>query len=256
MAGRTIWKGSIHFGGVDVPVKLHTAVREERVQFHLLHRRDHVRLKQQMVCAHEKVPVPAEEQARGFEVEEGRYLLVDPEELEQADPGESRIIEVHEFVRSEQIDPVFLERVYYLEPEPPLKGYNALAGALGEMGLAGVCTWTMRKRSYLGALQMSGRILRLTALRYADEVIAVASLELQAIPLAEKELNIGTELISQLTAPFQPQKFENEHQRKLQQLIDKKARGEKIAILRPRRLKPTPSDKLLQALEASLKKVA
>jgi len=256
MAGRAIWKGYIHFGGFDVSVKLHPAVKEERIQFHLLHRRDHIKLKQQMVCAYEKVPVPTEEQTRGLELEKGKYLLVDPAELEQVEPEESRIIEVHEFVKTEQIDPVFLDRVYYLEPGVPSKGYNALAGALRDMDVAGICTWTMRKRSYLGALQMSGKILRLNTLRYADEVISVKSLELQEIPLAEKELKIGSDLINQLTAPFQPQKFENEHQKKLQQLIDKKARGEKIAILRPRRLKPTTSDKLLQTLEASLKKVA
>ena len=256
MAGRVIWKGTIHFGGVDVPVKLHTAVKEERIQFHLLHKRDHIKLKQQMVCAYENIPVPAEEQVRGLELEEGKYLLVDPAELEQAEPEESRIIDVHEFVKTEQIDPVFLERVYSLEPDDHAKRYNAFAAALREMDMAGICTWTMRKRSYLGALQMRGKILRLNTLRYADEVISVKSLELQEIPLAEKELKIGSDLIDQLTAPFQPQKFENEHQKKLQQLIDKKARGEKIAILRPRRLKPTSSDKLLQALEASLKKVA
>jgi len=124
------------------------------------------------------------------------------------------------------------------------------------MDAEGICTWTMRKRSYIGALQSSGKILRLNALRYADEVISARSLELPNIPLSEKELKIGSDLINQLTAPFQPRKFENEHQKKLQGLIDKKARGEKIAILRPRRLKPTASDKLLQTLEASLKRVA
>jgi len=256
MTGRAIWKGHIHFGAVDVPVKLHTAVKEERVQFHLLHKPDHVKLKQQMVCAYEKVPVPVEQQARGFEVEDGKYVLVDPTELDQAEPEESRLIEVHEFVKTEQIDPVFLERVYYLEPDTHLKGYNALVGALGEMNLEGICTWTMRKRSYFGALQMSGKILRLNTLRFADEVISVKSLELQNIPLSEKELKIGSDLINQMTGLFQPQKFKNEHQKKLQQLIDKKARGEKIVFLRPRRLKPTRSDKLLQILEASLKKVA
>ena len=239
-----------------MPVKLHAAVREERIQFHLLHRRDHVKLKQQMVCAYEKVPVPAEEQARGFELEEGKYILVDPTELDQAEPEESRIIEVHEFVKTEQIDPVFLERVYYLEPDVHVKGYNALVGALGEMDVEGICTWTMRKRSYVGALQVSGKILRLNTLRYADEVISAKSLELQNIPLSEKELKIGSDLINQLTGPFEPRKFENEHQKKLQDLIDKKARGEQIAIRRPRRLKPTKPDELLQALEVSLKKVA
>ncbi len=256
MTSTAIWKGNIHFGGIDVPVKLHGAVREERIQFHLLHRRDHVKLRQQMICAHEKVPVPVEAQARGFELGEGRYLLIDPAELEQIKPVESRVIEVHEFVKRGRIDPLYLERAYSLEPEPHEKGYNALVGAMREMGVEGICTWTMRKRSYFGALQPSGRILRLMTLRHADEVIPVKSLELPDISLSEKELKIGGELINQLTAPFQPQKFGNEHQNKLRRLIDQKVRGEKIAILPLRRLKPTASDKLLQALEASLKKVA
>jgi len=259
MAGATIWKGSIHFGDTDVPVKLHTAVKEERIQFHLLHKRDRVRLRQQMVCAYEKHPVPAEEQSKGFEVEEGKYIIVDPEELEQTAPESSRMIEVHEFVKTAQIDPIFHDRVYYLEPDITNiqgKGYSALVGALKEMDVAGICTWTMRKRSYIGALQARGKILRLNTLRYADEVIPIESLELQDVSLSEKELKIGSLLIDQLTAPFEPQKFGNEHQKKLQEMIEKKARGEKIVVLAPRRLKPTKSDDLLQVLEASLKKAA
>ncbi len=256
MAGGTIWKGSIHFGDTNVPVKLHAAVKEERIQFHLLHRRDHVRLRQQMICAYEKIPVPTEAQIKGFEVEDGKYIIVDPAELEQTTPESSRMIEVHEFVKTEQIDPILLDRVYYLEPDTFLGGYNELVEALNEMDVEGICTWTMRKRSYLGALQASGKILRLNTLRYADELISVNSLGLQEIPVSEKELKIGSDLINQLAAPFQPQKFENEHQKKLQKLIEKKARGEKIAVMRPRLLQPTAPDQLLQALQASLKKVA
>jgi DNA end-binding protein Ku len=259
MAGGTLWKGNIHFGDMDVPVKLHSAVREERIQFHLLHKGDQVKLRQQMVCAYEKQPVPTEEQSKGFEVEEGKYLIVDPEELEQTASESSRMIEVHEFVKTAQIDPLFLDRVYYLEPDMAGiqgRGYDALVKALKDMDVEGICTWTMRKRSYFGALQASGKILRLNTLRYADEVVQVKSLDLQDIPLSEKELKIGGDLINQLTAPFEPRKFENEHQKKLQDMIEKKARGEKIAVLAPRRLKPTESDELLQVLEASLKKVA
>ena len=259
MAGGTIWKGYIHFGDTDVAVKLHTAVREERIQFHLLHSRDQVRLRQQMVCAYEKQPVPTEEQTKGFEVEDGKYIIVDPEELEQTVPESNRMIEVHEFVKTGQIDPIFLDRVYYLEPDIANiqgKGYSALVKALKETDVAGICTWTMRKRSYLGALQASGKVLRLNTLRYADEVVPVKSLGLQDVPLSEKELTIGSDLIEKLTAPFEPRKFENEHQKKLQQMIEMKARGEKIAVLAPRRLKPTESDQLLQTLEASLKKAA
>lgn len=256
MAGRTIWKGYIHFGDTDVPVKLHTAVKEDRIHFHLLHKPDRVKLRQQMICAYEKVPVSLEEQVKGFELAERKYILVDPAELEETEPESSRMIEVHEFVKTGQIDPIFLERVYYLEPDTLFKGYNALVEALKEMGVAGICTWSMRKRSYLGALQARGKLLRLNTLRYADEVIPVKSLDLQKFPLSEKELKIGGDLINQLTVPFQPEKFDNEHEKKLRNLLERKARGEKIALLPPRRLKPTAPDKLLQTLEASLKKVA
>ncbi len=259
MAGATIWKGYIHFGDRDVPVKLHSAVKEERIEFHLLHARDQVRLRQQMICAYEKQPVPAEEQTKGFEMEEGKYLIIDPEELEQVAPEGNRMIEVHEFVKTGQIDTVFFDRFYYLEPDiAGLQGkaYMALVKALKELDVAGICTWTMRKRSYFGALQAGRKVLRLSTLRYADEVVAAASLGLQNVALSEKELKIGGDLINQLTASFEPQKFENEHQKKLQEMIEKKARGEKIAVLAPRRLQPTESDRLLEVLEASLKKAA
>jgi DNA end-binding protein Ku len=256
MAGRAIWKGYIHFGDVNVPVKLHSAVKEERIQFHLLHKPDRIKLKQQMVCAYEKLPVPAEEQIRGFELEDGKYIPIDPAELEEIAPENSRIIEVHEFVRTEQIDPIFRDRVYYLEPDTYSKEYNALMTALTEMDAEGVCTWIMRKRSYHGSLQTNGKILRLNTLRYADEVIPPKSLGLKEITLSEKELKVGSDLIDKLSAPFRPQKFSNEHQEKLQKLIDQKVRGEKIAILRPRHLKATAPNKLLQTLEASIKKVA
>jgi DNA end-binding protein Ku len=215
-----------------------------------------VRLRQQMVCAIEKQPVPADEQSRGFEVEEGKYIIIDQEELDQTAPESGRVIEVHEFVKTGQIDPLFLERVYYLEPDLQGKGYGALVRAMTDLDVAGICTWTMRKRSYFGALRAAGKSLRLNTLRYADEVITAASLGLQDVPLSEKELSIGSELIDKLTAPFEPRKFENEHERKLRDLIGRKARGETIAVLPPRRLVPTESGRLLEALEASLKKAA
>lgn len=256
MAGTTIWKGSIRFGETSVAVKLHAAVREERIRFHLLHQSDGVRLHQQMICALEQTPVPPEEQIKGYEVEAGKYLLVDPEELEQTTPERSRTIEVHEFVPRARIDPLFRARTYYLEADILATGYRELAEVLEELDVAGLCTWTMRKRAYFGAVQAWGGLLRLATLRYADEVVATSALGLQELPLAEKELRIGRELIQQLTAPFAPQKFINEHEQKLHQLIEKKARGEKLVLLKPRQLSPTAPDQLLETLVASLKKVA
>ncbi|HTG01559.1 MAG TPA: Ku protein [Nitrospirota bacterium] len=259
MAGSTIWKGSIHFDGTDVPVKLHSAVKEEHIQFHLLHRRDQVRLRQQMLCALDGHPVPAGEQAKGFEVEKGKYVLIDPAELEQLVPEGSRMIDIREFVRSSQIAPSFLERVYYLEPDgAPLRGgeYHALVRIMKELDVSGIGVWSMRKRSYVGALHSNGNILLLTTLRHADEVIPADTLGLGNVPVTDRELEIGSELIARLTVPLDPARYANDHQARLQEMIAKKARGEGIAILSPKLLKPTPPDDLLRVLEESLRKAA
>jgi DNA end-binding protein Ku len=256
MAGRTIWKGSIHFESIHIPVKLHTAVKEQRIQFHLLHMRDHARLEQRMVCSNEEVIVPREEQVKGFEISKGQYVLVDPEELKGVEANGDRILEVREFVRGDQIDPRFFDRVYYLESERSLKSYSTLAEVLKETGWVGICTWTMRKRPYLGALQGYGKTLRLITLKFYDEVISVDSLGLPEASLVERELRAGRDLIHQLSGPFEPRQFANEHQKRVWELIERKARGEKVKILRPRKLKPTRPDELLKALEASLRKVA
>jgi len=249
----TIWIGVIHFGKVKVPVKLHTAVSQDRVQFHLLHRIDRVRLRQQMICAYEKAPVPPEEQVKGFEVAERKYVLIDQEELERAEPEARRNIEVREFIKAGEIDPVFQERTYYLEPEAAAGSYGALARALRETKTEGVCTWAMRKRSYLGALRSNGKTLRLAVLRYADELVPAGALGLENISVSEKEVGIGSELINRLTVRFKPEKYKDEHTKKLRSLIERKARGEKISLLKPRQLKGTEGGRLLEALEESLK---
>lgn len=252
----TLWIGSIQFGDIAVPVKLHTAVSQNRVQFHLLHKTDRVKLRQQMICKFDKALVPSEEQAKGFLVEERKYVLIDPEELEQINPESSRIIDVHEFVKTGNIDPVFIEHVYFLEPDSSNKSYSALAAALKDMDAQGICTWVMRKRAHFGAIESTGNTLRLNVLRYTDEIIQVKSLGLESFELSEKEVSIGSELINKLTVKFNPEKYGNEHQKKLKDMIEKKALGRKIALFTPKHLKPTASGKLLEALEKSLKKVA
>ena len=252
----TIWIGNIHFGDTDVPVKLHTAVRENLISFHLLHKTDRVRLQQRMICAFDKAPVPAEEQVKGFPLDGRKYILFDPEEIEGAEPESSRAIDVHEFVNPAEIDPVFVERTYFLEHGESSKSYSALALALKETGTEGICTWIMRKRAYFGALGSNGKTLWMNTLRYPDEIIQPETLFIEDFPLTEKELQIGSELINKLSVPFAPQKYSNEHQKKLQALIDKKARGKKITLLTPKHLKTTKADKLLETLQKSLKKAA
>ena len=256
MARRAIWKGYLHFGGIDVPVKLHTTVREQRIQFHLLHKRDGIRLKQQMVCAYEQVPVSSEEQVRGYQIEEGRYVLIRNDELDMLDPENNRMIEVHEFVKSREIDPIYYDRAYYLEPDIKNGIFRMLMNALRELDIGGICTWTMRKRTYIGALQAFNTSLRLNSIHYADEIISTSSLDLTDTAVSQKEREIGIQLINQMSGSFRPEEFTNEHQKKLQDLIDRKTRGEKITILRPKRVKTTAPDTLLETLKAGLKRVA
>ncbi|MFH0976179.1 MAG: Ku protein [Spirochaetota bacterium] len=251
---QTIWIGNIHFKDTDIPVKLHTSVTQKRIQFHLLHKTDRIRLRQQMICAYEKIPVTGAEEVKGFKVDERKYILMDSEELEETEPEKNRMIEVHEFVKAGEIDPVFMERTYYLEPGMANnKNYGLLVDILKDTGLQGICTWAMRKRAYFGAVKSDGKMLRLTTLRYADEIIKVKDLGIEAFSLSEKELEIAGELIGKLTVHFQPEKYKNEHQQKLQELIEKKARGEKLVLLKPRKRKTTPSGKLLEVLEESLR---
>ena len=252
----TIWLGTIHFENIDVPVKLHAAVSQNRVQFHQLHKKDGIRLRQQMVCRFDKTPVPAEEQVKGYQIDERKYILVDPDELERMEPESGRTIDVHEFVKGGAIDSVYIEHMYHLEPDASAKNYAVLAAALKEADAQGICTWVMRKRAYLGAITSTGSAIRLAVLRYADEILRAKSLGLDNFELSEKELQIGCELIDRLTVGFQPEKYVDEHQHKLRALIEKKIHGRKIVLSSPRHLKPTSPDKLLELLEKSLKKAA
>ncbi len=256
MAAATIWKGMLKFGEIKVPVKLHSAVRDDRIQFHLLHQSDQERLRQQMFCAHEKTAVPADEQVKGYELEKGKYIIIDPAELEQTAPGTDRSIEVHQFVKTADIEPHLVERTYYLAPDGQGADYQTLVDTLNSLEAAAICTWSMRKRSYFGAVMARGAVLRLHTLRYADEAVSVAELAVPTAVMTEKELDIGAQLIDQMTTAFEPQKFVNEHQKKLQAMIDRKIRGEHVVIMPSRRLRPTLPDKLLETLEASLKKAA
>ncbi len=253
MAGRTIWKGAIRFGEVNIPVKLHSSVREQRIAFNLLHAGDRVRLRQQMVCSHDDMPVPREHQIKGYAVAPGRYVLLSDQEAAGLEPEADRTIEVLEFVGGAEIDPRYYRRLYYLEPDGGRKPFSTLCAALDETGLVGVCQWRMRRRPYLGALR-SGRFgIELLTLRFADEVVERATLELPEVRVSEREMKIGIELIENLSAPFKPEQFRNEYQAKLREVIEQKAAGREIKIVpfRPRRA--TPGDALVQALEASLK---
>lgn len=253
MAARAIWRGVVSFGVCSVPVKLYTAIRSPRIDFHLLHDTDHERLRQRLVCALDGEPVEREQIVKGFPLDDDRYVLVDPGELEALEPESSRTIEVLDCVDSAAIDPRFYERPYFLGPDGEDGPFASLAEALAASGRAGICCWVMRKRTFLGALGCCGGILCLVILRRAEEVIPAKTLGVPDAQVSERELKTAEYLMEALAAGFKPRAFKNVFRDEVRELVARKARGGTVKPKPVRLPKPTAPDGLLAALEASLK---
>ena len=250
----TIWKGQIEFGKVRVPVRFYSAVEDRSVHFNLLHEHDHVRVRQVMVNAQTGEPAAKERVRRGVDVGDGNLVIVRDDELEGLIPGDSRSVRIEQFVPNEQINHQWYERPYVLGPDGQNEEYFALAAALGEGRLEGLARWVMRKKHYLGSLQVSRGYLMMVTLRAADEVIPVASLPKPAgRALDKKELALAKQLIDGLHGKFDPSQYRNEYQNRLMAFIEAKSKGRrpKLRIVRPPRV--TRQDNLTSVLSASLR---
>src|SRR4051812_37210972 len=175
---RSIWTGSISFGLVNIPVKLYTAVREERVAFHMLHDQDKVRLKQKMYCPEDGKEVHREHTVKGYEISPDHYVIVSEQELEAIAPKSSRVIELQDFVDLESIDPVFFDRPYYLVPQQHAeKAYRLLVEAMERTGKVGIAKFTMRSKEYLCALRPTEGVICLETMHFANEVTPAKDIE-------------------------------------------------------------------------------
>ena len=249
---RAIWKGRIQFGSVDVPVKLYTAVGDIAVHSHLLHDQDYSRLQQRMVCPEDGEAVGPEDTVKGYEVATGEYVVIESGELDFAEPEASRRIEVTGFVERGEIDERCLDRTYYLGPDGDEQAYADLLEAMDGTGMAGMCRWVMRKRSYIGAIASAGDILTATTHRYAGEIVREDAFELEEPEISDKEVKIAERLIAELEEEFQPERYKDEYQVKLQKLIEQKAAGRKTELPALEAVESTEDDQLLAALEQSL----
>lgn len=251
---RAIWKGALRIGDEPpVAVKLYSAAQDRRVHFHLLHAKDEARVEQRMVSAASGEPVPSEQVRRGYEVEPGVFVLLEPEELEGLVPEAARDIELLRFVPRGTIDPVWYDRPYWLGPDgEDDAAYFALARTLGESGREGVARWTMRKRSYVGALRCDQGRLLLCTLRRAEEVVSIHALEAPGgRALDERETELARRLLSALEGHFDPAAFRDEHRDRVVALIESKAQGKAIKLRRPKKKRVERS--LVRALEQSLR---
>ena len=252
---RAMWKGVVKFGGIDVPVKLYAAIQDRKVHFKLLHDTDEEPVRQQMVNPESGRAVEREDVRRGYEIEPGTLVMLEPEELEAAEPPASRDIDVEQFLPLDAIPHSYFERAYYLGPDGDDEAYFALATALSAAGQQGVARWVMRKRDYAGAIRPHGDYLMVITLRNADEVVPASALPAPGGRQPdEREVKMAKQLISALEGDFDIAEYDDEYRERVMELVKTKAKGGTIDIRKFQR-KETPSASLADMLAASLEGV-
>jgi DNA end-binding protein Ku len=250
---RAMGSAAISFGLVTVPVRIYPAVQASAgISFHMLHKKDGVRLKQQFVCPKDEEVVPRSETVRGFEIAKDKYVVVSDEELKALDAKATNGIEIKEFVPEGSVDPVYFERTYYLGADKGGdKAYALLADAMKDSGRAALAQYAARGKDYLVLLRSTGDRLMMQQLYHADEVRPIDEVPVPARKSSPAELKLARQLIDQVTSDtFQPEQYADEVRQRIQQLIKAKAKGETIEAPAPR-AKAEVVD-LMEALKKSL----
>lgn len=254
---RPIWSGSISFGLVNVPVKLVAATSPKDVKFHQLHKRDGGRILYKRVCSICGEEVGYAEIVKGYEVRPGEYVMVEPGELEALAPEASRSIDIEEFVDLAEIDPIFFEHSYYLVPDTQAaRPYALLVEAMQGTGKAGIGRFVLRTKQYLAALRPRAGALVLSTLLFADEVVEVPELGIEATKgtgPSQRELDMARQLVESFSASWDPGKYKDDYREKLLGMIKAKAEGHEVAVAVPAS-PPAPVVDLVAALEASLER--
>jgi DNA end-binding protein Ku len=248
---RAIWSGSISFGLVNVPVRMVRAVEHHDLHFHYVHAPDGSRIGYEKVCKAEGKPVPDEEIVKAFEWEKGEYVYLSDEDFEAAKVDGLRTMDIDVFVDAGEIDPIYFEQAYYLEPqEGSEKVYALLTRALERSGLAGIVKFVMRDREHLGCLRQRDGAIVLERMNFADE-IRPANGVAKKVEVAKRELDLAMELIDRFKAEFRPEAYEDTYRDALCEIIKAKRRGEEVHVEAEEEPAEEPVD-LMDALRASI----
>lgn len=254
---RPIWSGSVSFGLVNIPVKLFSAVSRKNVRFNQIEAATGGRVKQKRVSAVTGDEVAYEDIVKGYELPNGEYVTITPEELDALDPAAVKTIDLEEFVDLVDIDPIFYDAPYYLAPSADTqKPYKLLVTAMEEAGKVGIARFVMRTKQYLAAIRPVDGKLVLSTMVYADEIVGSDEVELFAglddIEIADKEVEMARQLISSLEADFEPEKHTDTYREAVLALIDRKAAGEETVVVAEADDEPGSVVDLMAALEASV----
>jgi DNA end-binding protein Ku len=233
---RAIWSGSISFGMVSIPVKLFGATQSKDIRFNLVHATCGTRLQQRRWCPTDEVEVPWSETARGYEYSKGQYVLLTDEDFERLPLPSKHTIELTAFVEEREIDPVFYERSYYLEPdERGGKAYALLLKALEQKGLTAVATIAIRQKEQLCAIRAHEGAIVLETLFYPDEIRLQSGVDLGNVKVSDRELEMAFTLIDIFRKPFDPGEYQDHYREALAQLIEAKLEGKEVSKAPPAR---------------------
>src|SRR5438270_7335757 len=248
----TVWSGYLTFGLISMPVRLFSGARGTRVSFHMLHRDDNVRVKQQLVCPAEDRPVERNEIVKGYEFRKGEYVIVEPEEIKKIEPKTAKAMEILEFVKQEEIDPVYFESSYYLAPEEAArKPYALLVKAMKDTNYVGVAKLAMHNREYTAFLRPYEKGLMLHTMYYEDEIREAPDFGTEHASLKEGEVKVAHQLIEALAAEWDPTKYYDTFEENLKKLIKAHMEGKEIVAVEKTRPAAAPTD-LMAALKQSL----
>lgn len=232
---RPIWSGSVTIGLVNVPVKLYAMIFEKGFSFRFLHQKDGQPLRYDRVCIKEDKVVPWQETVRGYEVSKGEFIMFTEEELKSARPESDRRIRIDKFVEYLSVDPVYFSTSYILVPDKSPEAYSLLLSVMQETCKGGVGKITLRTKEYPVLLHAYNGALVLTELRYAGEVADPTRLEElgKLKEPNENELKVATKIINDLTGKFDISEYKDRYRQRIEELIRKKVKGEKIVFEKP-----------------------
>jgi DNA end-binding protein Ku len=225
---RPIWSGAISFGLVSVPVRMFPATESKELRFHFLHRKDLTPIAYEKVRRDDREPVDPDEIVRGFEIEKGRYVPLDDEDLDRLDIELTHSIDICDFVDLDEIDPVFFRKAYYLLPaDGAEKPYRLLVRALEETGKVAIAKIVIRNKQHLAALRPWNGTLVLETMYYADEVREPEKAD-GRVQLRKPEVEMAKSLVENLSADFHPEKYDDTYRKELLQLLRAKAKGKPL----------------------------
>jgi DNA end-binding protein Ku len=248
----TVWKGYLTFGLISVPIRLFAAARRETISFNMVHGVCGTRIKQQIYCPHCERTVERSEIVKGYQESKDQFVIIEPEELKKIAPETERNMDILRFVRLQEVDPLFFDTSYYALPEEPgRKAYQLLVQTLEKSGYAALAKVAMHNHEYLVIIRPRDKGLTLHTVYYPNELHQMAEYgEDGKVEIRAQEVELAERLIENLAAPFEPEKFENEYQKRVLDLIEAKREGKQIKAAKQPKLAPVVD--LMEALQRSL----